>query len=468
MNVLPSIIYEFGPYRLEPNQRRLLQDNVEIRLSPRVFDLLVFLVEYNGQIVSKKQLLDSVWAGGNVEEGVIPVTIKALREKLEQEDYIEAIPTRGYRFTAEVKRESVLSWPSGSSANPPTPGGAIPLGSPFYIVRGTDEQFCQALTRRDSVVLVKGPPQVGKTSLLARGAQHARDAGAVVVSTHLRPVELSQQTGSDKLLLHLAVEIAEEIADKLGIQTKPQETWNSFLSPSSNFQRYLQRQVLEKIPQSLVWVIDDVDELFKCGFRDEIFGMFRWWHNLRALEPAGPWQRLTLALAYATEAHLFITDLNQSPFNVGTRLQLEDFTLAQTADLNQRYGALMRDQSEVERFFALLGGHPYLVQQGLYEMWLHKLDLAAIEAKADYEEGIFGNHLRRIWALLERDPGLCEAMRNVLQGNQQPAGRAGQSSVITTGSFYRLRSAGILSGDSPADAAPRCELYARYLHKRLS
>ena len=44
-----------------------------------------------------------------------------------------------------------------------------------------------------------------------------------------------------------------------------------------------------------------------------------------------------MAIAYATEAHLFITDVNQSPFNVGTRLTVEDFTLSQVADLNERY-----------------------------------------------------------------------------------------------------------------------------------
>ena len=71
----------------------------------------------------------------------------------------------------------------------------------------------------------------------------------------------------------------------------------------------------------------------------EVFGLFRSWHNERALDPDGPWRRLTLAIAYATEAHLFITDVNQSPFNVGTRLTLEEFTFEQVEDLNQRHGS---------------------------------------------------------------------------------------------------------------------------------
>src|SRR5206468_853191 len=147
--------------------------------------------------------------------------------------------------------------------------------------------------------------------------------------------------------------------------------------------------------------LDEVDRLFGLPFASEVFGLFRAWHNERALLPEGPWSRLTLAIAYATEAHLFITDLNQSPFNVGTRLELADFDLIQVADLNRRYGTHaagggcspgglgsarglgppggrppLRSDAEVARFFALVGGHPYLVRRGLHRMVTDNLDLA--------------------------------------------------------------------------------------------
>lgn len=105
----------------------------------------------------------------------------------------------------------------------------------------------------------------------------------------------------------------------------------------------------------------------------------------------------------------------------------------------------------------MTGGHPYLTQRGLYEMVHRKTGLAAIEAKAVDEEGPFGDHLRRLLMSLEREKALCDAIRSVLQG------QAG----LTIANFYRLRSAGVLSGDSPQDARPRCELYARYLKRRL-
>src|SRR5262249_42698120 len=76
---------------------------------------------------------------------------------------------------------------AGTRGRPPTGlepvGGAVPLGSPFYVVRSADVEFQQAVERGDSIVLVKGARQVGKTSLLARQLQQAREAGARVVFT---------------------------------------------------------------------------------------------------------------------------------------------------------------------------------------------------------------------------------------------------------------------------------------------
>src|SRR5262249_50763835 len=162
--------------------------------------------------------------------------------------------------------------------------------------------------------------------------------------------------------------LAEMIADQLELPVAPNQTWNDFLAPSSNFERYLRREVMTRVAGLLGWGMDEADRLFSYPYASEVFGLFRSWHNLRALDPAGPWPRLTLAFAYATEAHLFITDLNQSPFNVGTRLVLEDFTLDEVAELNVRYGAPLGDAAETARFYGMVGGHPYLAQRGLYEM----------------------------------------------------------------------------------------------------
>lgn len=353
--------------------------------------------------------------------------------------------------TPPLPGEDLPSRDTSSISSPA--GGVVPLGSPYYVVRAIDAQFHLAIARQDSIVLVKGARQTGKTSLLARGLQRARDSGARVVLTDLQMLDLEDLASVERLFRTLA----EWIADQVELDIFPDQVWKAHLGTSVNFERYLRREVLGKVEQPIVWGLDEVDRLFPYDYSSQVFGLFRSWHNRRGLDPTGPWSRLTLAMAYATEAHLFITDVNQSPFNVGTRLALEDFMIEQVADLNQRYGSPLRYEVEVERFHSLLGGHPYLVSRGLQEMAAGGLGFAAFAAQADHDEGIFGDHLRQLLVLLARDAEMCEVMRAVLRGCPCP----------TRESFYRLRSAGVLAGSSAQDARPRCPVYATYLQRHL-
>jgi hypothetical protein len=247
------------------------------------------------------------------------------------------------------------------------------------------------------------------------------------------------------------------IADQLDLDVLPEDVWQSRRGPNDNFERYLRREVLSKVPTPMVWGMDEVDRLFTYDYCSEVFGLLRSWHNARALDPDAPWCRLTLAIAYATEAYLFITDMNQSPFNVGTRLTLEDFSVEQVAMLNRLYGGPLRNDADVTRFFRLMGGHPYLVRRGLHDMVMHELSIATLEEQADKDEGVFGDHLRRLLVLLAQSTELCHATQEVLRGRPCPSLQ----------SFFRLRSAGVLAGDSLQDARPRCALYAAYLKRHL-
>ena len=332
-------------------------------------------------------------------------------------------------------------------------GGAVPLDSQFYVVRPADEEFRTAIARQDSVVLVKGARQMGKTSLLARGLQQARDAGAQVILTDFQTLNAAHLESAETLYLTLA----EWIAGQLELEAAAQATWNPRRGPNINFQRFLRKEILEKLSGPLVWGLDEVDRLFTCKFGSEVFGLFRSWHNARSLDPAGPWSKLTLAIAYATEAHLFITDVNQSPFNVGTRLTLEDFALEQVGELNRRYGSPLRTNAELLEFYRLVGGHPYLVRRGLHELVTKSGGLSTFAGQTDRDEGVFGDHLRRILVLLVKNPELLETVRGLLQGRPCPS----------VDNFYRLRTAGLIAGDAAQDARLRCKVYETYLGRHL-
>jgi hypothetical protein len=288
---------------------------------------------------------------------------------------------------------------------------------------------------------------------LARGLQQMRTAGVRVVMTDFQKLNASDLESIETFYLTLG----RWLTDELDLSVMPEDVWNPRRGPSVNFERFILREVLEKSPAPLVWAMDEVDRLFACPFGSEAFGLFRSWHNARNLQPHLPWSRLTQAIAYATEAHLFISDLNQSPFNIGTLVALEDFTLAQVAELNRCYASPLRTDKDLQQFFQLVNGQPYLVNRGLYEIVQHGWDVPAFTAHAISEDGIFGDHLRRLLVLIARNPQLCEVMRGVLRGQPCP----------DTGSFYRLRSAGVLGGDSVRDVRLRCQLYATYLESHL-
>ncbi len=457
MSQVTPQLYLFDTFCLDVAKRLLLSAGVVVPLKSKDFELLLALVERREQVLSKEELMRRLWPDSIVEEGNLSVHIFALRRALgetpDEHRYIVTVPGRGYSFVAEVRVVTGTEAGSGNTHEELEPvGGAVPLASRFYVERRTDAEFQAAVARRDSIVLVKGARQVGKTSLLARSLQQARETGARVALTDFQLFNAAQLVSAESFLLALAKAIAEQ----LELAVTPAEVWDAELGPSMNFTRYLRRAALGENHAHLVWGMDEVDRLFTCAFGNEVFGLFRSWHNARSLEPAGPWPRLTLALAYATEAHLFITDIHQSPFNVGTRLTLEDFTLEQVAELNRRYGAPL-NEAEVERFFGLVGGHPYLVRCGLHELMAQGSSFEMLAAQAVHDEGPFGDHLRRLLFALSQDAALCEVVRGLLQGQPCP----------TAESFYRLRSAGVVVGDAARAARPRCRLYASYLKEHL-
>jgi len=105
---LPSArCYSFGPFSLEPAERRLTKQGTPIPLTPKAFDLLVILVENAGRLMEKDILMKCVWQDAFVEEANLANNISALRKALGATitgtEYIETVPRRGYRFAARLE-----------------------------------------------------------------------------------------------------------------------------------------------------------------------------------------------------------------------------------------------------------------------------------------------------------------------------------------------------------------------------
>ena len=107
MNTDPKVVYEFGPFRMDPEKQVLLRDGQLIAVTPKTFETLLVLVRRGREVISKEELLKEIWPDSFVEEANLSQHIfklrKALGDTLEGERYIVTLPGRGYRFAVPVR-----------------------------------------------------------------------------------------------------------------------------------------------------------------------------------------------------------------------------------------------------------------------------------------------------------------------------------------------------------------------------
>jgi DNA-binding SARP family transcriptional activator len=332
-------------------------------------------------------------------------------------------------------------------------GGAVPLHSRYYVTRPEDHLFFDALNSEAGIVLVKGARQMGKTSLIARGLTQMRAEGSLIALTDFSALAPEQISSQDALTLALA----QDLGGQLGSTLLPETSGQPRYAGNMGLERYLRREMTDRPDISLIWAFDSVETILEQPYASSLFGLFRSWYNRRAFDPNGPWSRITLVFAYSVEAYMLIEDPNQSPFNVGTQVTLEDFNFEQVDELNTRHGTPLRSRAEVARFHTLLGGHPFLTRLGLAALVGRGFSLMEMEAIADHEDSPFAPHLRQIVTDLDHHEPMRTVVREVLKG-----GHCGSELQ-----FHRLRSAGILSGDTGRPRL-RCVLYRKYLEKNLA
>jgi hypothetical protein len=202
-----------------------------------------------------------------------------------------------------------------------------------------------------------------------------------------------------------------------------------------------------------VLAMDEVECVFDTDFRSDFFSMLRSWHNNRATTPI--WKQLDLALVTSTEPYQLIENLNQSPFNVGQVIELNDFSAEQVADLLGRHGSPL-SVPEGQQLMELLGGHPFLVRRALYLVASGQLTVAELFETAVEDRGPFGDHLRYHLFRMNDKPELISGMLQAIR----------QQSCLDERVFFRLRGAGLVRRERQT-VVPRCQLYAAYFQEHL-
>ncbi len=384
------------------------------------------------------ELIDSIGADGGTEDSGASSAGRAAVESVDCPPLPVAEP--------ELKRE---------------PGGAVQLKSGLYVERSPIEADCFAeIEQPGALIRIKAPRQMGKTSLMARILNHAREElGYQTVPISFQRADSRLFSDLDLLLKWFCAQVGRRLKQLASLE----EYWTGDagigFGSKDKCNAYFEECLLEGLAVPLVLALDEVDMVFPHpAVADDFFALVRSWYESARYGDMGSelWENLRLVMVHSTEAYVPL-NINQSPFNVGKNVELVEFSPEQVQDLAGRYG-LSTHASSTEALMALVGGHPYLIRKALYHLRREDMTLTALAQMAATESGIYSDHLRRHLYVLRDYPLLAEAFRQVVS--------KGKPVEIDAEASFKLESMGLvrLSGN---EASPRCEVYRDYFRDHL-
>ncbi len=326
----------------------------------------------------------------------------------------------------------------------------------IYIERPPIETECyEEINKIGSLLRIKAPENMGKTSLVNILLPQAKVTGFKAVYINLQTAEASILSGIDKFLRWFSANVSKE----LGFQPLLDDYWDEELFGSlMSCKSYFQSYILEQLTNPIVLALDNVDKLFEYPeIARDFLQMLRVWHE--EANNLDIWKKLRLIIVYSTEAYIKL-DVNQSPFNVGKEIKLPFFNLEQAQKL-ALYRSLPIDEKTdnfLVRLMELVGGHPYLINLAIDEYSRNADNSDKILAQAATQGGIYSAHLLRHWDNLQQQASLKAAMKEVIdeQGGVRLDPNIG----------HKLEGMGLIAIEGDR-AKVSLELYRRYFYDRL-
>ena len=243
-------------------------------------------------------------------------------------------------------------------------GGTLPRDALSYVTRQADSDLYDALGGGDLCYILTAR-QMGKSSLMVRTVVRLRSEGVtvVVLDLTLQGTHLTREQWYDGLLRHLG--------RQCGLEDEFDE-WclvNTALSPLQRLVAGLQQVVLPRLQGRIVIFIDEIDAVRSLPFpTDEFFATLRAIYNSQAEDKEV--KRLTFCLIGVASPSDLIQDTRTTPFNIGRRIELTDFTLMEAASLGEGLCHIIAEpasrlqiQEVLDRILYWTGGHPYLTQR---------------------------------------------------------------------------------------------------------
>jgi hypothetical protein len=212
-------------------------------------------------------------------------------------------------------------------------GGTVPRGAPSYVPRAADDELFAGLRAGDYCYVLTSR-QTGKSSLMVRAAVRLREEGVAVVVLDLTAggANVTPAQWYDGLLM--------AVGRQLDLEDELEAFWRAAgarLGPLQRWMAAVQEVVLQRCPGPVVIFIDEIDVVRALPFStDEFFAAIRECFNRRSEDP--DFRRLSFCLLGVTTPSELIRDPRTTPFNIGRRIELTDFTLAEALPLASGLG----------------------------------------------------------------------------------------------------------------------------------
>ncbi|HEY9596241.1 MAG TPA: AAA-like domain-containing protein [Cyanophyceae cyanobacterium] len=351
------------------------------------------------------------------------------------------------------------------------PSGPVPLNSGFYINRSPVEDLAyQEIDKPGSLIRIKAPKQMGKTSLVLRLIDYAQQINYHTVYVDFLKADETIFNSLDKFLRWFCANISLQ----LGLRPMLDDYWDEDIGSKVSCTLYLQGYLLENIQNPLVLALNEVNRIFEYPkIAQDFLSLLRsWYEEAKQIEI---FQKLRLVVVHSTEVYITL-NIHQSPFNIGLPIKLPEFSLEQVQDLANRYGLAWTEGTQAKKLMAMVGGHPQLVQLALYHLinapplLVSQGDTVAssttVEQKESWENldqllaeaptstGIYSEHLRELLVMLQDHPELTTALKSAIA---TPEGVK-----LDPIAAYKLESLGLVKLDGDR-CTLTCELYRLFL-----
>jgi hypothetical protein len=237
-------------------------------------------------------------------------------------------------------------------------GGTLRPDAPSYVERQADRDLCDGLLQGEFCYVLTSR-QMGKSSLMVRTVRRLRQDGVTVAVLDLTAIgqNLTISQWYDGLIARLGQQL--DLEDELLDFT----TAHPELGPLHRWISALEQVVLVRFPGRVVIFIDEIDIVRSLPFStDEFFAAIRECFNRRSRDPG--FSRLAFGLSGVATPTDLIRDTRTTPFNIGRRIELNDFTPEEAEPLARGLGADGKNaQALLSRVLYWTGGHPYLTQR---------------------------------------------------------------------------------------------------------